>query len=689
MAWWERNNLRLIQNNLRESDANLDVDLLISELQRLSTNVLMINAGGIVAFYPTQLEYHYRAAGQQKDLLAEAIEKAHKAGMKLIARFDFSKAHESIYARKPEWFYRTRKGEAVNYHGIVHTCINGEYQREYSLKLIDEVISNYDVDGIFFNMFGYQTQDYSGHDYGICCCDSCRTRFRDWSGGLELPETESLLDPTYRSYKQFQQATTREMLDRIHTLVKSRPKDIAISTYNEHKVDIVRKESNTDPIRPHPVWLYSASENIQSLEDSWDDKLVSNCSINAIDLIHRFTGVSSHEVNIRLKQNIASGSGLDFCIIGVFDGYPDRENLPTVAEVFNYHRRNEAYYGRFLSAADIALIKPGGPIASGMKEYSGWYKALKEHHLLFDVLHQNALADQAKRLGNYQAIIVPAIEELTEDQLRALEEAYRQGVRLLATGSALTAEGENRDFLERVFDIRAGSRHTFEREAAYFQTADKTVFRHFPERDWVIVKGTFMEMSIGSNAKAQLPFVEPSTFGPPERAFGHRLSTERFGASICTDGPRASVYVPWSPGELYYRYGYEDHKHIVLDLLEQLMTNGPKAITNAPHNVELFVHRLDERTHIVHLLNLSGFNGITYFEPVPVHGIQITLRGIGEAASLKVLASESSAVIGPPSAHTNTAGQPEAAQTTGDVMITLPELRDFAAFVVQVETPGK
>src|SRR5690554_5376985 len=133
MTWWSNNRLRLIQNNLRESDANLDVDLLIEELQKFNTNVLLMNAGGIVAFYPSKLEYQYISAALEKDLLAEAISKAHAAGMRFIARFDFSKAHESIYAKRPEWFYRTKAGDAVNYHGIVHTCLNSYYQQEYSL----------------------------------------------------------------------------------------------------------------------------------------------------------------------------------------------------------------------------------------------------------------------------------------------------------------------------------------------------------------------------------------------------------------------------------------------------------------------------------------------------------------------------------------------------------------------------
>lgn len=268
---------------MRETDANLDVDLLIRELQEFDANVLMMNAGGIIAFYPSMLEYQYISSSLTKDLLAETISKAHAAGMRFIARFDFSKAHESIYTKRPEWFYRTKAGEAVNYHGIVHTCLNSYYQQEYSLIMIDEVLAKYPVDGVFFNMFGYKTQDYSGKEYGLCYCDNCSKRFRDMYD-LALPEQASELDPNFGTYKLFQETTTRD----------------------------------------------SSSENVMSVENSWDDKLVSNCSINAIDLQYRFTGVSKYESQIRLYENIAAGSGLDFCIIGQFDNYTDRGNFQSV-----------------------------------------------------------------------------------------------------------------------------------------------------------------------------------------------------------------------------------------------------------------------------------------------------------------------------------------------------------------------
>ncbi|TDF98069.1 alpha-amylase family protein [Paenibacillus piri] len=665
MAWWDRNNLRLIQNNLREIDCNLDVDLLMNELNRFSANVLMMNAGGIVAFYPTVLEHQYRAAGQTKDLLKEAIDKTHANGMKFIARFDFSKAHESIFQRHPEWFYRSKDGQEVNYYGIVHTCLNGYYQREYSLKIIDEVISNYDVDGIFFNMFGYQNWDYSGNYYGTCFCDNCKLRFMDMYG-LDLPDSEDTGDPVFRVYKEFQDVTTKQMLDRIHELVKSKPREIAISTYNEHKVDIVRKESNTAITRPHPVWLYSASENVKSLEDTWDDKLISNCCINAIDLFYRFTAVSHHEMNLRLYEALASGSGLDFCIIGVFDGYPDRANFADVQRIFRYHADNECYYGRFQSLADLALIKPGGTRKTASKEYLGMFKVLKEQHIQFDVIHENDLLRQENKLHRYRMILIPDIAGFQAEPLALFRQLHASGVHLLATGRSFTADDANRELLRDIFKVMSYREDKAVR-SAYLAAAEKRIFSRFAERDWIMLDDYFGHVEFAPACRGVLRFVTPSTFGPPERASGHQVS-ESFGAAIHRSGSSgAAAYLPWNPGEHYYKYGYEDHKNVLLDVIDHVTEGGYVLTAKASPQAEIMLNRIDGQTCMLHVVNVSGFNGVTYLEPIPMHDLEITLRGIGPCRRAEELAS----------------GQPVQLESREDaVTVKLPVLQQFAAIVL-------
>ena len=59
-TWWNRTPIRLIQTNLREMDALMDVNAFVKSIEDASANVVLINVGGIVANYPTKLPFHYR-----------------------------------------------------------------------------------------------------------------------------------------------------------------------------------------------------------------------------------------------------------------------------------------------------------------------------------------------------------------------------------------------------------------------------------------------------------------------------------------------------------------------------------------------------------------------------------------------------------------------------------------------------
>ncbi|WP_020617069.1 alpha-amylase family protein [Paenibacillus daejeonensis] len=637
MTWWTGHRLRMIQNNLREIDADLDVDLLMRELKKYEANTLMMNAGGMFAFYPTKLPFQYKTPYLKKDLLGEAVEKAHQQGMRFIGRFDFSKAHESLFQSNPEWFYRTRDGREVNYHGIVHTCLNSEYQQQLSLQMIDEVISNYEVDGIFFNMFGYQHWDYSGNFYGPCYCENCKRRFQEYSGE-DLTTYDGANHPLHGTYRKFQEFTAREVLERIHDMVKAKRPDVAICTYHPHKVDLVRKESNTALSRPYPLWLYSASENVVSVEGSYSDKWASNCSINAIDLNYRFTGVSRHENEVRLYENLANGSNLDFCIIGVFEGYPDRANFASAQEVFRFHHQHQDVFDRLRPVYDVTLIKPDhGPARD---EYLGIFKMLKERHIPFTVVTQERIIPQLEQLRQAKAVILPGVHKLEGDQVDALDSLWEAGIHLIGTGLALT---EDTAALKRLFGAECSA---IEQDvtASYFDTSDAERFRNLEGRGWIIGSDKFAVLHYEDEATEQLlPYIESATFGPPERAYGHQ-SSGRYGLALIRGGSghgSAASYA-FAPGALYYRHGYEDHKYAVTDVLEQLLQGQLTLQTDAPSVVETFVHRIEGTTGesdlLLQLVNLSGFNGTTYTEALPLQPVRYILQGIppqARAYSLK------------------------------------------------------
>lgn len=258
MAWWRERPMRLIQTNLREIDLPLDPQEYALVLHDFGANVALFNLGGIVANYPTRHPFQFTNPRLSRDIIPDLIDQLHRKGIRLIGRFDFSKVNETIGMHYPEWLYRGLDGNPVTYNGQMQCCVNGFYQQECSLEILKEAVGLYPLDGVFFNMIGYQMRDYSGVYHGICQCENCRQRFGD-----ELPRKEEPENPVYRRYLHFCQETSRELFRRIRDTIRSVRSDCAICTYTNEGVDIIRSESNSGIRRMQPEFVYESSLNVQ------------------------------------------------------------------------------------------------------------------------------------------------------------------------------------------------------------------------------------------------------------------------------------------------------------------------------------------------------------------------------------------------------------------------------------------
>ena len=142
-GWWEDWPWRLIQTNLRELDMeDIDAERYVESLRELHATVAMINTSGIVASYPTALPFHTPSAFLHGDGLATIIEACHEAGIKVIARTDFSKVRQALHERHPEWAYRQADGGIVDEEGDVYVCPSGGYQQECAPRIVEETITD-------------------------------------------------------------------------------------------------------------------------------------------------------------------------------------------------------------------------------------------------------------------------------------------------------------------------------------------------------------------------------------------------------------------------------------------------------------------------------------------------------------------------------------------------------------------
>lgn len=645
--WWLNEPYRLVQTNLREIDAgDFDMDVYLKSIQDIGANVVLINVGGIVANYYTDLEYQYQNPNLKFDLIAEIIPRLHEAGIRVMGRFDFSKLNEELAKDKPEWLYVSVKGENVNYNGQVHCSVNGGYQQEYSIKILTESLDRFPLDGVFFNMTGYQTRDYSNIYHGIDQSDADRKAFREWSGGLELPTVEDNSDPVFRKYSQFKKESGQDLYYRISEHIKSYGDHIALCTYTHAGVDLYRKESHSSLFSAKAAWEYSASHNVKSGMGSWENMQVSNAAVHFIDYPSRHAADARFFTEKRLMQNVINGAGPDFYCIGRLDNLEDRWVLENVKRVFQFHKKNEAWLQGTLSAADILLLRDG---QSGA-EYRGLFEFLSENHIQFDVMEHWRITDKdlPRELSDYQLVILPDIERMSEEACELVDTYVSEGGKILATGFTSTADEIGTPL--NLFRLKSlGIEAEFERfpktQGTYFRIkeVDKSQFEneklHYV--DLVYVWSDIALCKSKEMASNNLGYIPPAMIGPPEKCYYTEV-TDIPGMVSMDFGKGKSTLITFPIGATYDHTRHYGHSALMESAIKSLLGYTPAMTTDGSPLLEVS-HRLDSEGDFewFGLMNHSGQLGNAFYQPLPLPGFTLSFTPEKEIKSVRLMGSDS------------------------------------------------
>jgi hypothetical protein len=631
--WWEQNNLRVIQTNLPAYEAaTLDPDLLVKDLIANSANTLLINAGGIMAFYPTRLDFQYTNPYlKNNNMLANVVKKCHKNNIRVIARFDFSRVHESIFKAHPDWCYISPKGERLINTDMYAVSINGPYVQDCAFKIVSEVLDDFPVDGIFLNMPGYQVNNaYEGKYLGIDQNEFDKKRFFEYSKGLTLPKEESKTDPVYQKYLEFKKFTGDDWSKRLYEMVKAKSPQVAICTYTDKYVDIIRHESQANSELPY--WPYTASDNVNNAVHSFPSHIISNSSIQQISFKSRYNAVEPQEVAIRLYENIANGSGLDISMMGDMRNYEDERNYDVIKNIYSFHKKYEPYFGNYRSVAKVALIAPGTwPGGMPMQEYRGLQLMLKEAHIPFDIIADIQIQNLADKIKSYKLLILPDITDLSQSSVEVLKDAVAGGTNIIATNTTLSDDPAT---LLSMFGAKVVNKNN-DGSGNYLSLDNPNVFKHLSKQKMVFLKYNVGLYDLSLADERYLPILSKGRPGPPEIIGGHE-PIGNYAMAVKKFKNSSAVLMPFNLGRLYYLNGYEEHKNIFLDVLDHIYPEAKQVVVaNAPSRVEVILQRYGLNTSkrkptddglILHLINLTGFSGATYFAPIPVSNISFAIQ---------------------------------------------------------------
>ncbi len=598
--------VRFLQTNLRETDSTTDPKTLVEQVASFPANTLLLNMGGIVAQYPTRVAFHYpsRMLPPGRDLFGEVLQLAHARRIRVVGRFDLSKTRKAVYDAHPEWFFRSAGGGPYVYNELYSTGINGGYYRRHALDILTEALERYPVDGLFFNMFGNPSTDYSGRDMGPCQCDACRARFQA-RYGRALPASGGDAD-----YRTFMSESAREVAASFAELIHRKRPGAAFLTYMQTYTDGIMSESNTAARRPLPLWPYSASDNVNRARNSEPDKMAFNLSMAFVDYPWRFVSVPSREIALRLYQNLAHGGPPAIAMVGTMD-QEDRQSLIAAQPVFRWHAAHEDLYVGQESAARVLLLG-GGNQAS----YRGFFRLLTEQHIPFAVSDNLRWLDDPAR--SYDVVIAPS------GMPAALDRYIREGGRVLAAGAAQPAVSS-----ARVIGRRAAIQGAW-------RVHDRARLPSLANTNLLLLDGEFAELE--PVAKPALTLIPPAMFGPPEYVWADKVETTIPGLVVEDHGRGRMAWVPWDVGALYYRHSSPGHAGLMTDLVDHLLPNGRQLKSDAHPLVEITLMRQPERRRmLLHLVNVSGHADTAYFAPVEMR--DITVRVAAEFRTARAVSS--------------------------------------------------
>jgi len=625
-GWWDEP-FQVFQTNLREIDAGLDVERTLDAVQHHGANVWLLNVGGILAHYPTGLDFQTRnphlAERPGGDLVGDALAAARRRGVRLLARMDFSKVAPAIADEHPEWLYVSPSGERQEFEGLVSVCPRAGYYQERIFDVLDEVLDRYEVDGFFFNWFGFNERDYAGREHGVCHCAACRQGFEEHTGLRRLPDRAG--DEGYREWRGYAAATIDALTARVRAHIAARRPDAALIL--GVAADVLFHEANNAIGRE--LWQYGTGEAVSALRSARPGKPVMVNAVAFWDMPYRLADEQPEMLGQYLAQAISRGANPSTYIMGPTGGIA-YGGLPAAAAVTRFHRDHRREYTGLAPAAEVGLVRPDpldddGRYGTGTAEHRGLLTGLVERHVPFDVVPAGALAGLTA--DRFRVLVLPDLPSLPVGAAEALERFVDAGGSVVTTGrSGIRADGSVLDWFPG-FLVSAVDAERDATKSTYVQLDDADhvegsvlVPRHGRHHRLVWRPGTMLRHRL----------IERAPYGPPEKAYGH-VPGEGFVCGVRRHGAGTVVQLPWTVGSAYRDTRLTRLRDLVVDLVvERLLDragNRLPVVLDAPEQIELVVGR-SAAGLVVHLLNHSGQRGNGYGPALPVHDVTLRLAGL-------------------------------------------------------------
>jgi hypothetical protein len=622
---WYRRTHRWGQTNITEKDpVRYDIPWWRGQWKRTRVQGVIINAGGIVAYYPSKFPLQHRAEFLNgRDLYGELTAAAHADSLAVLARMDSNRASEAFYKQHPDWFAVDANGAPYRAAEKYISCVNSPYYDEYLPGVLEEIIGRSHPEGVTDNSWSGLNRD------SICYCDYCARKF-----GQPLPKKHDWDDPVYREWIRWSYRRRLAIWDLNNRVTRGAGgpdclwigmnggtiagQSRAFRDYREicRRAEIIMLDHQA---RSDASGFQQNSESGKLIHGilGWDKLIPESMAMYQSGRDNfRVAAKPAAEARMWMIEGFAGGIQPWWHHIGAYQ--EDRRMFATAEPVMRWHEENEKYLvnRRPLASVGVAWSQQntdfyGRDAAEELTEspYRGLVNALVRARIPYLPVHIDDLDSAGLAL-----VILPNIAAMSDEQCARVRRFAERGGGLIATGSTslYTEDGTARvDYgLADLFGAHrvappepragAGSAHTYLRLTP--EDRRHPVLAGFGDTDILAFGGTLDPLRVDAGATVPLTFIPPFPVFPPETSWMRTPKTDIPGL-ILRD--RRIAFLPADIDRRYNRDNLPDHARLIENLVRWASGGDIPLAIEGRGFLDCDLYRRPGRL-ILHIVNLTN-----------------------------------------------------------------------------------
>ena len=616
------NTMRWAQLAFVENDpGRCDPDFWLSYFKRIHADGALLSAGGVVAFYPTEIPLHHRSdyLGNQ-DLVGYMIEGCRKMNMTVCLRTDPHAARQNVYDAHPDWIAVTADGQKRRHWAnpdLWVTCGLGPYNFEFMTDVHKEIMHKYLPEGIFSNR-------WSGS--GMCYCEHCVTNFKLFSGGMDLPRGNQDR-AALAKYREWNVSRLKDLwflwdaeIRKIKPTARFIPNGFPDNKLTSKLSDIffVDRQGRSGSI---PPWNSGRGAKELRAGGMGMKPMIHIFSVG-LEESPRWKDSVNTEAELRVWAADGVANGMRPCFVK-FGATPiDKRWIAPIEKLYQGFYRSERYLKNIAPMARVAVVVGDRTISENQPwqqntafHMHGMYHNLVEGHMPFEMIEAGLLDDE--RLKPFKLLILPNITALSDAQCAQIRKFVNNGGSLLATfeSSLYDETGKKRaDFgLADLFGVSYDQGVEGPMQNSYLRLRpDPATGKYHPVLEGLedatrIINGIFRVKVIPKSNDFPSPVTLVPTYPdlPMEDVYTRKPDPDTRELYLRQSGKGRVAYIPWDIERSFWQYMSPDHGKLLGNTIRWALNEEPLVTIKGPGLVETTAWR-QQKSMTVHLVNLTN-----------------------------------------------------------------------------------